>query len=63
MLDFFLQKSVVISLAVIGGTLSLLVSWLTVKGVTSERTIKFLNKTAYAFMGASMILFVTVGLL
>ena len=63
MLDLLLQRSTVITLAVIGGMLSLLVSWLTPKTILSENQLKLLNKAAYGFMGVSMLLFITAGLL
>ncbi len=62
MVELLLQRSTVITLAVIGGVLSLLVSWLTTKEALSQPTLKLLTKASYGFMGASMLLFVAVGL-
>tara|TARA_B110000285_G_scaffold85223_1_gene97756 strand:- start:425 stop:619 length:195 start_codon:yes stop_codon:yes gene_type:complete len=62
MLDLLLQRSTVVSLAVIGGILSLCVTALSARGVLSERAIKNLNRVAYGFMGLSMLLFIAAGL-
>ena len=52
MLEVLLQRSTVVSLAVIGGLLSLCVTVLASRGALSENAIKNLNKLAYGFMGA-----------
>ena len=62
MLELLLQRSTVVSLAVIGGLLSLCVTVLTSRGALSENAIKNLNKVAYGFMGLSMLLFIAAGL-
>ncbi|MEJ6598284.1 MAG: hypothetical protein QMB50_01075 [Gammaproteobacteria bacterium] len=62
MLEVLLQRSTVVSLAVIGGLLSLCVTVLASRGVLSENAIKNLNKLAYGFMGLSMLLFIAAGL-
>jgi uncharacterized protein with PQ loop repeat len=63
LLELLLQRSTVIALAVIGGILSIIVSWCSAKGLMSEKSLKLLNKTAYTFMAISMLLFVAAGLL
>ena len=62
MLEVLLQRSTVVSLAVIGGLLSLCVTVLASRGTLSENAIKNLNKVAYGFMGLSMLLFIAAGL-
>ena len=62
MLEVLLQRSTVVSLAVVGGLLSLCVTVLTSRGALSENAIKNLNKVAYGFMGLSMLLFIAAGL-
>ena len=62
MLEVLLQRSTVVSLAVIGGVLSLCVTVLSSRGALSENAIKNLNKVAYGFMGLSMLLFIAAGL-
>ena len=62
MLEVLLQRSTVVSLAVIGGLLSLCVTVLASRGALSENAIKNLNKLAYGFMGLSMMLFIAAGL-
>lgn len=62
MLEVLLQRSTVVSLAVIGGILSLCVTVLASRGALSENAIKNLNKLAYGFMGLSMLLFIAAGL-
>ena len=62
MLEVLLLRSTVVSLAVIGGLLSLCVTVLASRGALSENAIKNLNKLAYGFMGLSMLLFIAAGL-
>ena len=62
MIDFLLDRTTVISLAVIGGVFSMLASWCSTRGTTSEKNIKLLNKAAYGFMAVSVILFIAAGL-
>jgi len=59
--DWLFSRSTIIVLAVVGGVVSALTSWCRARGILSEPQITLLNKIAYAFMGASMILFVGVG--
>ena len=63
MLDFLLQRSTVIALALAGGALSIIASFCGTRGAISAQTLKILNKAAYTFMAVSMILFVAAGLL
>ena len=63
MLEFLLQRSTVIALAILGGALSLAVSWFSGRGSMSPATLNLLNKAAYGCMAASMILFIFAGLL
>jgi len=62
MLDLLVQRSTVVTLAIIGGVLSLAISVLSARGVLSDSAIKHLNKVAYVFMGLSMIFFIAAGL-
>jgi len=62
MLDLLLQRSTVVTLAIIGGVLSLAISVLSARGVLSDSTIKHLNKIAYVFMGLSIIFFIAAGI-
>jgi len=62
LLEFFLQRSTVIALAITGGILSIIVSWCSTRGLLSEKGLKLLNKAAYTFMAVSMLLFVAAGL-
>ena len=62
MLELFLNRTTVVGLAIIGGVLSLLASWCQSRGSVSEQKLKWLNKAAYVFMAASIILFISAGL-
>ena len=62
MLDLLLQRSTVVTLAIIGGVLSLAISVLSARGALSMSATERLNKVAYVFMGLSMILFIAAGL-
>ena len=62
MLDLLLQRSTVVTLAIIGCVLSLAISVLSARGALSMSATKRLNKVAYVFMGLSMILFIAAGL-
>jgi hypothetical protein len=62
MLDVLLQRSTVVSLAVIGGILSVCVTVLSARGALSEVVLKRLNMASYVFMGMSMVLFIVAGL-
>jgi len=59
--DWLLSRPLIISLAVIGGVISLLIPWCKSRGVLTEQQIVWLNKASYAFMGASIILFIAAG--
>lgn len=61
-MEALLDRRVVIGLAVVGGVLSALASALQVRGTLGERAAKNLGYAGYAFMGASMLLFVVAGL-
>jgi hypothetical protein len=61
-MDALLDRRVVIALAVAGGIFSALASILQTRGVVGERGARHLNYAGYAFMGASMLLFVFAGL-
>jgi len=63
MLEFLLERSTVITLAVIGGILSLLVTGLTGKGKVSPRVLNIINKASYLFMMVSVVLFIAAGLI
>jgi len=63
MLDFLLERSTVISLAIIGGVLSLTVAWCSPRKIFSDRITGLLNKAAYGFMAASMVFFILAGLI
>lgn len=61
--DWLFERSTVIALAIAGGVFSVLASLCQSRGWVTEHQLKMLNRAAYAFMGASIILFVLVGLL
>ena len=61
-MEAFLDRRIVIGLAVLGGVLSALASLLQMRGTVTERQAKHLNYAGYAFMGASMALFAMAGL-
>lgn len=63
MMEFFLSRSTVITLAIIGGVVSMLATWCQTTGKVSEQTIWWMNRAAYVFMGVSIILFIGAGLL
>lgn len=62
MMEALLDRRLVIALAVLGGVLAALASLLQMRGTVSERQAKKLNYAGYAFMGASMALFLLAGL-
>jgi hypothetical protein len=62
MLELLLQRTTVVTLAVIGGVLSLAVTTLSARGTLSAVVIKRLNMASYVFMGSSMLLFIVAGL-
>lgn len=61
-MEAFLDRRLVIGLAILGGVLSALASVLQMRGTVNERQARGLNYAGYAFMGASMVLFVLAGL-
>jgi len=61
-MESLLDRRIVIALAIAGGALAALASILQTKGVVGERGARNLNYGGYAFMGASMLLFVFAGL-
>lgn len=61
-MEALLDRRLVIALAVAGGLLTVLASVLQVRGIVGERGARRLNYAGYAFMGASMLLFVLAGL-
>lgn len=62
MLEWLFSRQLVIALAVIGGAISLFISWSKSRDMLSEQQLTWLNKASYGFMGASIILFVGAGL-
>lgn len=60
--DWLFNRSTVIALALAGGAFSLLASWCHSNNRVSEQQLHWLNRAAYLFMGASMVLFVCAGL-
>lgn len=63
MIDLLLSRPTVITLAVVGGVLSILVTICRMRNLMSEEKLAWINKLSYGFMGASMVLFVVAGLL
>lgn len=61
--EWLFARSTVITLALIGAAFSLLGSWSNSKGWVSKQQLHWMNRAAYIFMGASMVLFVFAGLL
>lgn len=61
-MDALLDRRIVIALAIAGGVFAVLASVLQTRGVVGERGARNLNYAGYAFMGASMLLFVVAGL-
>jgi hypothetical protein len=61
-MEVLLTRPAVIGLAVVGALFALAASVLQKKGLVSEARANRLNTLGYAFMGASMLLFVIVGL-
>jgi len=62
MIDILFNRSTIITLAVIGGLISLFVSWNKSRNVISPENLKFINTAAYFFTGVSIILFIGAGL-
>ena len=61
-MDLLLTRTVVIGLAVLGALLAGASSFLQVRGQIGEKAGRALNLAGYAAMGASMLLFVIIGL-
>lgn len=61
-MEALLDRQVVIALALAGGILAALASILRMRGTVGDRGARNLNYAGYAFMGASMLLFVVAGL-
>jgi hypothetical protein len=61
-MEALLDRGVVIALAVAGGALALLASFLQVRGIVGTKGARNLNYAGYALMGASMLLFALAGL-
>lgn len=61
-MEALLDRRVVIALAVAGGVLAALAPLLRIRGTVGERGARRLNYAGYAFMGASMLLFILAGL-
>ena len=61
-MEFLLTRPVVIGLAVAGALFALAASALQKKGMVTEARANQLNITGYVCMGASMLLFVIIGL-
>jgi hypothetical protein len=61
-MEFLLTRPAVIGLAVAGALCALAASFLQKKGLVTEAHASRLNAAGYVFMGASMLLFVIIGL-
>ena len=61
-MEALLDRRLVIALAVAGGALAVLASVLQVRGILGAKGARNLNYAAYAFMGASILLFIVAGL-
>lgn len=62
-MELLLNRSVVVTFAVLGAVLTTAASALQSRGRINERTARFLNYAGYGSMGASMLLFALAGLL
>jgi membrane protein required for beta-lactamase induction len=62
-MDWLLDRTVIISLAVVGGIFSALAMWCQARGNIAEEYIGWLNRAAYGLMAASVALFIAAGLL
>jgi membrane protein insertase Oxa1/YidC/SpoIIIJ len=62
LIDFILSRETVITLAIIGGVFSMIVSWCRKNGKASEQVIKWMNKISYICMSVSIFLFIAAGL-
>jgi hypothetical protein len=61
-MEALLTRPVVIGLAIAGALFSVAASVLHKKGLVTEARANRLNTVGYTFMGASMLLFVIIGL-
>ncbi len=61
MLDWLASRAVVITLAVIGGAISMIASSLHSRGRIGDEPARFLNHLGYGFMWASIVLFIVAG--
>lgn len=61
-MEALLDRRVVIALALAGGVLSAAAPLLQMRGKLGARGARNMNYAGYAFMGASMLLFVLAGL-
>ncbi|MGB8433813.1 MAG: hypothetical protein WCE38_06115, partial [Burkholderiales bacterium] len=62
-MEFLLNRTVVVTLAVLGALVSTAASVLQGRKVISESRARKLNRIGYVFMGTSMALFIAAGLL
>ena len=62
-MELLLSRTVVVGLAVFGAVLSILASFLQMRGYVGEKAGRALNWSGYGCMGASMLLFALAGLL
>lgn len=60
--DWLFNRSTVIALALAGGAFSVLASWCHKTNRVSKDQLHLMNRAAYVFMAASMVLFVCAGL-
>jgi membrane protein required for beta-lactamase induction len=60
-MEWVFSRSMIVALAVVGGLVAALTSWLQAKGALSAPRLKRLNIIAYGFMAASMVLFIVAG--
>jgi uncharacterized protein with PQ loop repeat len=61
-MELLLARPAVVALAVLGALLATAAALLQARGVIGEKRARALNYAGYAFMGASMLLFVLAGL-
>jgi ABC-type arginine transport system permease subunit len=59
--EWLASRSTVITLAVIGGVISVIVSMLQSRGKLSEERVRRYNRVGYGFMWASIALFIYAG--
>jgi len=61
-MEFLLERSTVIALALLGAAVSVIASWCNSRPSVSKSRVKQLTVLSYILMGASMILFILAGL-